>query len=1480
MSSDKIQFESEMLFDLTKANQQLQQFQKKFKNQQVEVGVKFDKNSAAAVDRLSASITALKQSGKGLDQFNVDMLDLRKNLSAFSNIPAFTKTAQSITQLSNAFLDLKNTARASDSTNTVLQSLGRNLVALGGNAKNISDLGKAMSGIGIGLNGMSRAADNIGKIEAALGRLQKIMVQMKASGAADVMSGLPGNFYINRKGQPQMAPVKIVAPSMDEYTAMKTRWEGEMARRPIRARIAPEMDRTGLQRFQNVLIALSFGQFEANLRRISSQLINNYSQIENAQATLRTVYRNNPQAADRSYKFLSDYEQKTPFAFEEVIRGGTQFAVQETELKRVGFDLERVVRMSGELAAAFNGDISEIQTGISRLLSGDQNGLEILDRYGISRGVLKQQGVAIGPQGLKLNGDADIKAVLDAIEGFIQGKTGGNLAERRGQTTSGVISNLQSQFFKTQAALFEPVQSAFRRAALFATDFMKSVAELPEPIRMLLGGVTLVTSAFLMVAQQASSLGLVLLGMHNAGMFNWVKGAAAGGAGSVAANAVGGGVGSFVGNAAGSAIGGAVGGSVASRLFPTFLKAGAGVAAGAVTANGVVGAGLVAWLSTQITGVASFLNALAGGITMLVAAVGGLVAAIPSSVMVPMVAAAAIALGTLGAVFAGSLPFPGTGPVKAYEDKYTADTVESRALRTQRRADRNLGKMATSDLIKKGFGDLDITKAAARTMQEKQSLQAAIDGGGLWNSMRGGTQEQRNRMAELNKEEEEILKQRRAFRDLSRDENRLQEEQTQLLKNRLTLATQKRDIGFGVSRPFSAMELKRGQSGTQEVMEVTKQQEAQALNKYNALKKAYDKAEASGQYDETALKGGRNAVMTAELELGEATLRRIEAEKDHQKDTAAFYDNIANLRMGTGGTAGEEAAFQRVKSLSMPRNTPDEIRAADAAMNQAEITDYKIAQERKQQTASLAGLRGNTLGQKLQELKIEEQRTLESVTYSSQDRIRVAAMTAQKERQIRFTFYQDLLKMAQDNLQSMHKIETDRLAMLQNVLKQEKALKQASLSRESVEKQYNSQSEVNKMDEKIESGIKEDTALKLRQAKEKYTIDRQKLTSELADMKKAGGFNPKEIKSKERQITLLDSSYGLEKESIKRKGSTDLQEFQQEKKFRKEDLEIEAASKILDDEAVRLANQKEALMDNASRSKQSYVDLIRQELDLERAILINANQKAKVNSKKLTTQEKANLDEKLRADLEKADVAAATKVADSGIGSLRGQAAGLDEVIETEKNPRGKLVNLKKKLELEKQALYLGYLKDAAQPGADQANLQVKYMQDLTDLQQKYLDQAKGITAEFVAQNAELMKRYQNDNGFTMGEVFGLDQLNENMSTDSEYGRMRYDQINIGPKPYNGMNSIYNGIPGIPGMGGGADPFSMDRFALKDRLQTQRVEAMGLPMSGNVPGTLKDLKKVDVKAEFVLKVVTPDGKTTRFSNAVNPDVPPKGKGAQ
>ena len=1417
MSDDKIQFESEMVFDLTRANNQLLQFQKKLKTQQVEVSVKFDKNSAAAVDRLTASISALKRAGKGLDQFNIDMIDLRKNLSSFSNVPAFTKTAKNITDLSNSFLDLKNTAKMVGPTNDILTHLNKHLGALAGKAKGMENVGNFFRNLGAGINSLSKASQNIDNIEKSMGRLLALMKNLQASGGIDLLGQLPGNFGMNSKGQIRATPVKIVAPSMEEFSMMRNKWESEMARRPIRARISPEIDNRGLQKFQNLLIALSFGQFEAQLRRMSGAMIGNFSQIENAQTTLRTVYRDNPNKAGRAYNFLADYEQKTPFSFEEVIKGGTQFAVQETELKRVGFDLERIVKMSGELAAAFNGDIGEIQTGVSRVLSGDQNGLEILDKYGISRGVLKSQGVAIGPQGLKLSSQGDIRAVLEAMESFAFSKTGGNLAERRGETTQGVISNLQSQFFKTQAAMFEPVNGAFKEGAKIVTSFLKVVADLPEPIRALIGGATLITSAFLMVAQQASSLGLVLLGMNNAGLFDGFK-KRAGGAAAEAG-------GTMLGSAAGGAAG-AAGASFVATNLPTFAAAGAAImAAMAAVADGVAGVAILA-----LGGLFDIFTVLAGAMTAGIALLSA-----------PAVGIAAIITAMVGAMYLTSKAISSpsaanmfdfvSGPAqrKAEQEQYRERWFGSSKAARKRQQSLARGKEIinmTGDELREGkVGKQEISDSLATAMQAEKEARENKD---------------YKRAAQMQSDIDKLIDKRRDYNDLIQ---KTIDKQTTELKLGLDIVNAQKDLGIA--------------SQTQ-VLE-------KAKDRASYYKEVYDDRMAKGTYAEqqAALLDWLNALKDVKG-----------AHEDILADQKAMLDNVAELRMGTGGTAKEDVDYLYAQANMMPNSTPQEKRAQDAAFNKARIREYELGQEGTKQRVQLTGLQGDTLGQKIQEINLEKKAAIEA-TGDKSGRETAEAAANLKIKQARAEHYMGLLKLAQQNLQDMQKIEQDRLALLQAALQKEKALRLAEQARTSIEEQYNNQSQIKRLDTRIEKGIQEDTSLKLKQSEQNFLADIQRLEAEKNAL---GPKATKERKSKDREIELRKETYKGEKAQISQSGKQALEEFRQETKFREEDLDLAAQAQILEDEAAKAATEKDRLQNQINTGKTKYIDLLKAELVEEKKILTANYLAATSKDKKLTTQQKTNLTKQYNQDMAKADKTFDAQVSQARTTVLTNQAGGIDVAMSQgkdaktgkPKDPQKDLLLLKRKLEIEKQILFEKFKQESAAPKADQEALKVKYLQDLNQLQQKYLDMAKDVTSEFEAQNNAIKARQ----GFTLGGVFGIDQLGSVMAQESADSRAKYDAIGKGKKgPYPGYGS--KPYPGY----GPNDPFAKDKWEVDERVRKEEYEAGKLPTDSKVPSSMRDLnKQMDVKAEFTLKVITPDGKTTAFRSSKNQDVPPGGKG--
>ena len=172
---DDLSFDLQLTLDTRKVSTQLKALDKHFKPKELEVRVKFDKNSAAALDRLTQSINALKQSGKGLDQFNIDLIDLRQNLSRFSSVPSFAKTAKSIDQLGDSLRYVTATSKQMGPTNEVFNRMTSNLMRMGQNTKNLGDLGTFLKGFASSLNAVSKVAPNIDKVEQSLSRLGVIL---------------------------------------------------------------------------------------------------------------------------------------------------------------------------------------------------------------------------------------------------------------------------------------------------------------------------------------------------------------------------------------------------------------------------------------------------------------------------------------------------------------------------------------------------------------------------------------------------------------------------------------------------------------------------------------------------------------------------------------------------------------------------------------------------------------------------------------------------------------------------------------------------------------------------------------------------------------------------------------------------------------------------------------------------------------------------------------------------------------------------------------------------------------------------------------------------------------------------------------------------------------------------------------------------------------------------------------------------------
>lgn len=111
------------------------------------------------------------------------------------------------------------------------------------------------------------------------------------------------------------------------------------------------------------------------------------------------------------------------------------------------------------------------------------------------------------------------------------------------------------------------------------------------------------------------------------------------------------------------------------------------------------------------------------------------------------------------------------------------------------------------------------------------------------------------------------------------------------------------------------------------------------------------------------------------------------------------------------------------------------------------------------------------------------------------------------------------------------------------------------------------------------------------------------------------------------------------------------------------------------------------------------------------------------------------------------------------------------------KNKSAYIASLKEQFELEKAISQIKMQKELMDPHTieQEGIIKKKNQIELNALMQTYVDKVKEVTAETDKQNKlkELEKNYYNDNGFSMGETFSLEDLNANIKKDSDYFRAK-----------------------------------------------------------------------------------------------------------
>lgn len=274
---------------------------------------------------------------------------------------------------------------------------------------------------------------------------------------------------------------------------------------------------TSLTNLQNSLLTIGFSTLAIATTNLARKMVDAASTIEVAQRRLQTVIKD-PKGASDYFRFLKRYEKETFYELPEVLNAGTAFATQTGQLAKSGLSKEAAVKLAGELGSLNpEAGLIEGQRAISRIIAGDPNGLEILrSKFAITNDVLKEGGARVTDSGVSLKSSKRRTEVIDAIEKYIQDKTGGSGARDQATTLGGRISTLNSQAFTSLAATIEPLIPALKTLVTMFTSILEIVEKFPPVFKIAISGGTLLTAGFFSIAAAIGGLTLMANASRNA----------------------------------------------------------------------------------------------------------------------------------------------------------------------------------------------------------------------------------------------------------------------------------------------------------------------------------------------------------------------------------------------------------------------------------------------------------------------------------------------------------------------------------------------------------------------------------------------------------------------------------------------------------------------------------------------------------------------------------------------------------------------------------------------------------------------------------------------------------------------------------------------------------------------------------------------------------------------------------------------------
>ena len=254
--------------------------------------------------------------------------------------------------------------------------------------------------------------------------------------------------------------------------------------------------------FSNAIASLGFGAATLKMAQLADQ-------FDGLSGEIKRTFTQNGESIDR---FVRDSVDSLGFGQAELAKTAISFG---GIFKSFGFDdadtarlSEQFVKLSADIARSFDG--TTIEEASARITAGLRGSEKALSEYGITVGeqALQQTALSLGLSSTISELSAQEKALVTLTAIQSQSAKFSGEAAKGLQTLGGATDRLKGLTGQLAAQMGEALAPALIKVAEFASNVVKILSSLPNPMLAAIGGFTALAAAMLSVNAAAGALGV------------------------------------------------------------------------------------------------------------------------------------------------------------------------------------------------------------------------------------------------------------------------------------------------------------------------------------------------------------------------------------------------------------------------------------------------------------------------------------------------------------------------------------------------------------------------------------------------------------------------------------------------------------------------------------------------------------------------------------------------------------------------------------------------------------------------------------------------------------------------------------------------------------------------------------------------------------------------------------------------------------